>query len=94
MAIAATLRALAPLTREAELVGATLLCGLPYASSGRIFRIADELRTPRLPHADMPARTVCPCDWWPALRDPEAEATWARAQTVNEVFKAPAGDQS
>ena len=70
-AIAATLRALAPIAREAELVGASC-CAACRADSGRIFRITDELRTPRLPHTTCP-RGLCACDWWPALRDPDAK---------------------
>lgn len=63
--MAATLRELATLSREAELVGSTC-CRACRADNERVFRIADELRTPRLPHADCP-RGLCTCDWWPAV---------------------------
>jgi hypothetical protein len=66
--VAATLRALATVSREAELVGASC-CRACRTDNGRIFRIADELRTARLPHAGCP-RGLCACDWWPAIRDP------------------------
>ncbi|MFI5262344.1 MAG: hypothetical protein ACHQZR_07315 [Candidatus Limnocylindrales bacterium] len=66
--VTATLRAIAPISREVELVGASC-CAACRADSDRIFKVADELRTPRLPHAGCP-RGLCACDWWPALRKP------------------------
>lgn len=63
--VAATLRGLSAVAREAELVGAAC-CPACRADNGRTFRIADELRTPRLPHPDCP-RGLCACDWWPAV---------------------------
>lgn len=65
----ATLRELATLSKEAELVGSTC-CRACRADNERVFRIADELRTPRLPHADCP-RGLCTCDWWPAVPAPK-----------------------
>jgi hypothetical protein len=67
-AVAATLRGLATVSRDAELVGAAC-CATCRADNGRSFKIADELRTPRLPHAGCP-RGLCACDWWPAARTP------------------------
>lgn len=67
-AMAANLRALEPVTREVELVGAAC-CAACRADDERIFKIADELRTPRLPHAGCP-RGLCACDWWPVMRKP------------------------
>ncbi len=67
-AMAATLRALALVSREAELVGASC-CPTCRADNERIFRIVDELRTPRLPHAGCP-RGLCDCDWWPTMHNP------------------------
>ncbi|HEX7472945.1 MAG TPA: hypothetical protein VF323_07665 [Candidatus Limnocylindrales bacterium] len=64
----ATLRELATVSRAAELVGASC-CPACRADDERVFRIADELRTPRLPHAGCP-RGLCACDWWPAVRMP------------------------
>ncbi len=63
--VAATLRKLAQVSRDAELVGAAC-CQACRADNEHIFRIAAELRTPRLPHAGCP-RGLCKCDWWPAL---------------------------
>ena len=63
---AATLRKIAEVSGEAELVGASC-CHACRVESERVFRIADELRIPRLPHADCP-RGLCACDWWPAVR--------------------------
>jgi hypothetical protein len=63
--VAATLRALQAVSREAELVGASC-CATCRADNGRIFRITDELQTPRLPHQDCP-HGLCSCDWWPVL---------------------------
>ena len=67
-AMAANLRALEAVSREAELVGASC-CAACRADDERIFKIADELRTPRLPHAGCP-RGLCACDWWPIVRKP------------------------
>ncbi len=67
-AMAATLRALEAVSREAELVGASC-CAICRADDERIFKITDELRTPRLPHAGCP-RGLCACDWWPVVRKP------------------------
>ena len=64
-AMAASLRALARVTRRAELVGASC-CAPCKADYGRSFKIADELRTPRLPHDGCP-NGLCACDWWPVL---------------------------
>jgi len=67
-AMAANLRALQAVTREVELVGASC-CHVCRADDERVFKIADELRTPRLPHAGCP-RGLCACDWWPVMRKP------------------------
>jgi hypothetical protein len=64
----ATLRELAAVARGAELVGATC-CAACRADNERTFKIVDELRTPRLPHAGCP-RGLCGCDWWPAVHVP------------------------
>ncbi len=64
--ITATLRGLALHAREVELVGASC-CPACRADNERIFKVADELRTPRLPHPGCP-RGLCACDWWPTVR--------------------------
>lgn len=79
--VAATLRALATVSREAELVGASC-CAACRIDNEKIFRIADELRTARLPHAGCP-RGLCACDWWPAVHDPTAKRRRRRRSTVS-----------
>jgi uncharacterized Zn finger protein (UPF0148 family) len=79
--VAATLRALAAVSREAELVGASC-CPACRADNERIFRIADELRTARLPHAGCP-RGLCTCDWWPAMRNPATKRRRRRASAAS-----------
>jgi hypothetical protein len=64
-AMTASLRAVGRVTRRAELVGAGC-CASCRADNGRSFAIADELRTPRLPHGGCP-QGLCACDWWPVL---------------------------
>jgi hypothetical protein len=75
--VTATLRKLAQVSRDAELVGAAC-CQACRADNERIFRIAAELRTPRLPHAGCP-RGLCTCDWWPALTSAPKKARRRRA---------------
>jgi uncharacterized Zn finger protein (UPF0148 family) len=87
--VAATLRALAKVSRDAELVGASC-CSACRADSERIFRIADELRTPRLPHAGCP-RGLCACDWWPAVQSAATKRRRSRALTSSPA-PAAAGD--
>ncbi|HTS14515.1 MAG TPA: hypothetical protein VMH24_02540, partial [Candidatus Sulfotelmatobacter sp.] len=65
--VAAELRGVAEISRDAELVGATC-CAACRADDGRIFRITSELRTPRLPHAECP-KGLCRCHWELAARD-------------------------
>jgi hypothetical protein len=90
--VAATLRKLAQVSRDAELVGAAC-CQACRAGNERIFRIADELRTPRLPHAGCP-RGLCACDWWPALtgaaKKPRRRRAPASPQPADDVT--PVGD--
>lgn len=90
--VAATLRKLAQVSRDAELVGAAC-CQACRADNEHIFRIADELRTPRLPHAGCP-RGLCTCDWWPtvtsAAKKPRRRRAPASPRTADDV--APVGD--
>jgi hypothetical protein len=81
--VAATLRSLATVSREAELVGASC-CQACRIDNERIFRIADELRTPRLPHAGCP-RGLCACDWWPAVPDPATKRRRRRRSTASQA---------
>jgi DNA-directed RNA polymerase subunit RPC12/RpoP len=79
--VAATLRGLRAVSREAELVGAPC-CHACRGDNERIFRIADELRTPRLPHPGCP-RGLCPCDWWPALPNPTKKRSRRRPASAS-----------
>ena len=91
--VAATLRGLQPVAREAELVGAGC-CPACRADEDRVFRIADELRTPRLPHAGCP-RGLCPCDWWPAIPNPAAKRRRRRsAPATQPVANAPSVEEA
>ena len=67
-ALAATLREVSAVARNVELVGAAC-CPACRADNEKVFKIVDELRTPRLPHAGCP-RGLCACDWWPAVQVP------------------------
>jgi hypothetical protein len=60
-AVAAELRGIAEIARDAELVGATC-CDTCRADDGHVSRIAIELRAPRLPHDGCP-RGLCRCRW-------------------------------
>ena len=75
----ATLREISQVTRTAELVGAAC-CQACRADNERVFRIADEIRTPRLPHAGCPSG-LCTCDWWPALASDPKKPRRRRAPT-------------
>ncbi|HEY6569449.1 MAG TPA: hypothetical protein VIZ22_04125 [Candidatus Limnocylindrales bacterium] len=65
---AAQLRAHAATGTHAELIGASC-CKACRKDDGRAFKIADELRTPRLPHEDCP-RGLCSCEWWMSVVAP------------------------
>ena len=65
--MAADLRGIAEIAREAELVSAAC-CDVCQADNGRICRIAEELRAPRLPHQGCP-KGLCRCRWDLAVRD-------------------------
>ncbi len=78
--VMATLRKLTQVSRDAELVGAAC-CPACRADNERIYRITDEIRTPRLPHAGCP-RGLCACDWWPALASSPKRPRRRRAPTA------------
>jgi hypothetical protein len=61
-AMLSLLRSLASQGTGAELVSAGC-CAACRSDDGRVFKIADELRTPRLPHAGC-TKGICGCDWW------------------------------
>jgi hypothetical protein len=66
-AVAAELRGIAEISRDAELIAANC-CETCRADDGLIVRIAQELRAPRLPHAGCP-KGLCHCRWDLAERD-------------------------
>ena len=65
--VAAELRGVAAIARDAELVSAAC-CDVCQADDGRICRITEELRVPRLPHPGCP-KGLCRCRWDVAARD-------------------------
>lgn len=65
----AELRALAIDYTDAELVGPGC-CRACRANDGNAFRIAAELREPRLPHVGCP-KGLCACEWWLAMPAPK-----------------------
>lgn len=64
---AAQLRGLGEMSRVAELVSGKC-CDACRADDGGLFKVAVELRQPRLPHGECP-RGLCRCDWFLAVRD-------------------------
>ncbi len=76
----AALRAMADTALGADLVGASC-CAACRADDGKTFRIADELRVPRLPHAGCP-RGLCECDWWIATVAPRRRRRGAKSTGV------------
>ncbi|MGZ6328975.1 MAG: hypothetical protein ACXWN2_09755, partial [Candidatus Limnocylindrales bacterium] len=65
--VAAELRGVAEISRDAELVSARCRDAC-RADDGRILRITSELRTLRLPHGECP-KGLCRCHWDLAARD-------------------------
>lgn len=65
--VAAELRGIAEISTDAELVSAAC-CDVCQADGGRIYRITQELRVPRLPHQGCP-KGLCRCRWDLAARD-------------------------
>jgi len=78
----AVLRSLAAVTSYAELVAAGC-CRPCREDDGKAFRIATELREPRLPHAGCP-RGLCGCDWWMTVgvEEPVRKRRAASARTA------------
>ncbi len=58
----ALLRSFAAQGSDAELVSAGC-CRICRADDGKVFRISQELREPRLPHVGC-TKGICACDWW------------------------------
>ena len=69
-AMLAVLRAFAVAYKDVELVGAGC-CKPCRVGDGKAFKIADELRVPRLPHDGCP-KGLCACEWWLAMPGPKS----------------------
>ena len=67
-ALLAELRGHLTTSKVAELASSGC-CAACRKDDGQTFKIADELRTPRLPHAECP-KGLCGCDWWLAKAIP------------------------
>jgi hypothetical protein len=85
--VAAELRGVAEISREAELVSASC-CDICLADDRRIFRITSELRLPRLPHEGCP-RGLCRCGWDLAARDRTTMRRYLRRRPRVESRAAP-----
>ena len=66
-----------------ELVSAGC-CRACRADDGKVFKIAAELREPRLPHVDCP-KGLCGCEWWLAMPVPKKRRRTARARVAVEA---------
>ena len=90
--VAAELRGLAEIVRDAELVSGDC-CETCRIDDRRIVTISKELATPSLPHQGCP-RGLCRCGWDLATRDREAVLRYLRrrprpAAHVNKAKQAP-----
>jgi hypothetical protein len=74
--VVAELRGIAEISRDAQLVSAAC-CDACRADDRQIFRIATELRAPRLPHESCP-KGLCRCRWDLAARDRTAIRRYLR----------------
>jgi len=81
----AELRALTPIYTDAELVSAGC-CRPCRADDGKVFKIAAELRLPRLPHEGCP-KGLCGCEWFLAMPLPKR-----RRRTTRPKPATPAAD--
>ncbi|MGH2511146.1 MAG: hypothetical protein ACRDGQ_00520, partial [Candidatus Limnocylindrales bacterium] len=81
--VAAELRGIAEISRDAELVAASC-CDTCRADDRLIVRISTELRRPRLPHAGCP-RGLCRCHWDLAARDRSTMRRYLRRRPTGEM---------
>ena len=89
----AVLRSLQLLAKDVELVSAGC-CPACRADDEQAFRIAAELRTPRLPHDGCP-KGLCGCDWWPAVIEPrKPRRRAAAARPAPDAVAAPDGEEA
>jgi hypothetical protein len=91
--VAAELRGIAEISRNAELVSARC-CGACRGDDRVVVRIAQELRTPRLPHAGCP-KGLCRCHWDLAARDRLTISRYLQRRPGPEASVVPGpGDQT
>ena len=76
--IAADLQAIGEVAREAEIRGESC-CEPCWADDHRVVQIAEELRSPTLPHEGCP-HGLCRCRWFLTTRDQELLAALLRRQ--------------
>ncbi len=80
--VAAELRGISGIARDAELVGVNC-CDACKADEGTVVRIARELKAPRLPHAGCP-RGLCRCHWDLAEKDRLTVRRYLRRRSGSE----------
>ncbi len=85
--VAAELRGIAEISRDAELVSATC-CDICRADDRKIFRIANQLKVPRLPHQGCP-KGLCRCGWDLAARDRSTMRRYLRRRPGTETRTTP-----
>ena len=85
--VAAELRGVAEISRDAELVSASC-CDVCRADDRLIARISNELRVPRLPHDGCP-RGLCRCRWELAERDRTTVRRYLRRRPRTESRGCP-----
>ncbi len=81
--VAAVLKGVAEIARDAELVSARC-CDTCRADDGAVARISSELRAPRLPHVDCP-KGLCRCDWDLPARHRQTLRRYLRRKPTPEV---------
>lgn len=87
----AVLHSLLLLAKDVELVS-NGCCPICRADDGKTFRIASEIRTPRLPHDGCP-RGLCGCDWWPAVVEPRRRRRRAPATAPPSPAPGPTSER-
>ncbi len=85
--VAAELRGVAEVSRDAEMVSAAC-CDVCRADDRRIFRIAHQMRVPRLPHEGCP-KGLCRCGWDLAARDRTTMRRYLRRRSGTDPQAAP-----
>ena len=86
-AVATELRGIGKMAKEASLVGSDC-CDPCRADDGRTFKIAAELRTPRLPHDGCP-KGLCHCRWDLTIRDRDMVQRYLRRTVRPPKAKRP-----